>query len=345
MSFVIVGHGSIGGKFRDNLKARGFSNKSIFIVDKNKGILNKLSQEGYNCFENIKDIDQNLEIKYGIVSNWGPDHISSAYELFRFGCKRLIIEKPVSNNINDLDNFANIVQENNLFVTVHHHWKYLELVTLIESAAKEYELKNPVGIRLMGGALCLSTNGVHWLDLALEILNSIPSSITADLDIDYINPRDESLAFIGGMSSFRLSNGSFIHISYTNQNSQSGRAEIIYRHGLIDISVKGKVGKLKVYKRKKEDIEKYSDKIIVTSDNPRSEGLNYILDDILSGFSKKKHEVIQNREDAIKKSINILDKDSVLLVLGKGREEYQIINNEKIFHSDLEIIKREINAN
>ena len=291
MSFVIVGHGSIGGKFRDNLKARGFSNKSIFIVDKNKSILNKLSQEGYNCFENIKDIDQNLEIKYGIVSNWGPDHISSAYELFRFGCKRLIIEKPVSNNINDLDNFANIVQENNLFVTVHHHWKYLELVTLIESAAKEYELKNPVGIRLMGGALCLSTNGVHWLDLALEILNSIPSSITADLDIDYINPRDESLAFIGGMSSFRLSNGSFIHISYTNQNSQSGRAEIIYRHGLIDISVKGKVGKLKVYKRKKEDIEKYSDKItrhgtldlvgLVEFDNKST--VDFVVDDLMNG--------------------------------------------------------------
>ena len=91
--------------------------------------------------------------------------------------------------------------------------------------------------------------------------------------------------------------------------------------------------------------EKYSDKIIVTSDNPRTEGLNFILEDILSGFSQKKHEVIQNREDAIKKSINILDKNSVLLVLGKGREEYQIINNEKIFHSDLEIIKREINAN
>ena len=91
--------------------------------------------------------------------------------------------------------------------------------------------------------------------------------------------------------------------------------------------------------------EKYSDQIIVTSDNPRNEELNYILKDILSGFNQKKHKVIQNREDAIKKSINILDKNSVLLVLGKGREEYQIINNEKIFHSDLEIIKREINAN
>ena len=90
--------------------------------------------------------------------------------------------------------------------------------------------------------------------------------------------------------------------------------------------------------------EKYSDKIIVTSDNPRNEGLNFILEDILSGFNQMKHEVIQNREDAIKESIDILDENSVLLILGKGREEYQIINNKKIFHSDLEIIKREINA-
>ena len=291
MSFVIVGHGSIGGKFKDNLKERGFANKSINIVDKNKSILNKLSKEGYNCFESIKDINKNLEIKYGIVSNWGPDHIRSSYELFQIGCKRLIIEKPVSNKINDLDNFAKTVNKNNLFVTVHHHWKYLELASLIQSAAKANGLINPVGIRLMGGALCLSTNGVHWLDLALEILNSIPSSITSDLDIDYINPRDESLAFIGGMSSFRLSNGSFIHVSYTNQNSQSGRAEIIYRHGLIDISVKGKVGKLKVYKRKEEDIEKYSDKItrhgildsvgLVEFENKST--VDCVVDDLING--------------------------------------------------------------
>ena len=83
----------------------------------------------------------------------------------------------------------------------------------------------------------------------------------ADLDIDYINPRDESLAFIGGMCSYKMKNGSFIHVSYTNQNSQSARAEIVYRHGLIEICVKGKEGKLKIYKRKEEDIKKFSDKI------------------------------------------------------------------------------------
>ena len=95
------------------------------------------------------------------------------------------------------------------------------------------------------------------------------------------------------MSSFRLSNGSFIHISYTNQNSQSGRAEIIYRHGLIEISVKEKLGSLKFIKE--EDIEKYSDKItrhgtldlvgLVEFDNKST--VNYVVDDLMNGEFQK----------------------------------------------------------
>ena len=64
--------------------------------------------------------------------------------------------------------------------------------------------------------------------------------------------------------------------------------------------------------------EKYSDQIIVTSDNPRNEGLNYILEDILSGFNQKKHEVIQNREDAIKKSINIMHEGLALIIVSRN---------------------------
>ena len=93
------------------------------------------------------------------------------------------------------------------------------------------------------------------------------------------------------MTSFRMSNNCFIHLSFSNSNSQTSRFEIIYRHGLIDISVKGKVGKLKVYKRKKEDIEKYSDKItrhgtldlvgLVEFDNKST--VDYVVDDLMNG--------------------------------------------------------------
>ena len=262
MSIAIVGHGSIGSKFNKELKQRGIPTQSIFIIDQNNDLLNILKKDGHPCFNSIKSLEKYSEsIKFGIIANWGPDHMNSANELLKLGCKRLIIEKPVSNNIEEVDQFEKIIKEKSIFATVHHHWKYLNLIVLIKTAELKYQLSRPVGVRLIGGALCLSTNGVHWCDFALEVLDSYPESILADLDIDYINPRDKTLAFIGGMCSYKMLNGSFIHVSYTNQNSQSARAEVVYRHGLIDICIKGKEGKLKIYRRKEEDIERFSDKI------------------------------------------------------------------------------------
>ena len=89
--------------------------------------------------------------------------------------------------------------------------------------------------------------------------------------------------------------------------------------------------------------EKYSNKVIVTSDNPRSENINNIMNDIESGFNYKKHLIIKDRELAIKEAIKELDENSVLLVLGKGRENYQILNGKKTYHNDVEIIEKVLN--
>lgn len=296
MSIALIGHGSIGSKYKDELKRRGLPIDSLKIVDSNTKLLDSLREEGYSSFESIEDMKEGLtKIEFGIIANWGPDHINSANQLLKLGCKKFIIEKPVSNNIEELEQFERISKEKSIFATVHHHLNYLNLIKFIRDAELEYELNNPVGMRLMGGALCLSTNGVHWCDFAVQVLNSYPKTIMADLEIDYINPRDESLAFIGGMSSFKLKNGSFIHISYTNQNSQSSRAEVVYRHGLIDICLKGREGSLKIYRRKKEDIEKFSDQItrhgildfVGEFKFINKSTIPDVLDDLLQGTSPK----------------------------------------------------------
>ena len=89
--------------------------------------------------------------------------------------------------------------------------------------------------------------------------------------------------------------------------------------------------------------EKYSDMVIVTSDNPRNEDIDNIINDIRSGFSSDNHLIIKDRELAIKEAIKILDENSILMILGKGRENYQIENNKKIYHNDVEIIEKLIN--
>ena len=84
--------------------------------------------------------------------------------------------------------------------------------------------------------------------------------------------------------------------------------------------------------------EEYSDYVIYTSDNPRTEDPNLIIKDILEGVKKENHEVIVDRKDAILKGMRMLQDKDILMILGKGHEDYQIIGKEKHHFSDQEIV-------
>ena len=60
------------------------------------------------------------------------------------------------------------------------------------------------------------------------------------------------------------------------------------------------------------------------------------MKDITCKLYKKNYKIILKRKKAIKKCIQKLKKDDILLLLGKGHEEYQVIKNKKIFFSDKE---------
>lgn len=82
-----------------------------------------------------------------------------------------------------------------------------------------------------------------------------------------------------------------------------------------------------------------SDYTILTSDNPRTEDPNAIMEDILKGVKNNNYEVIFDRRDAIKKGIEMLNPEDILLILGKGHEDYQIIGNTKIHLDDAEEVE------
>lgn len=87
---------------------------------------------------------------------------------------------------------------------------------------------------------------------------------------------------------------------------------------------------------------KYADQIILTTDNPRSEEPENIIKDILSEISienKSKIKIELDREKAIKLAYNLSSQDSIIALLGKGPENYQIIKNTKYPFSEEQILK------
>ena len=78
-----------------------------------------------------------------------------------------------------------------------------------------------------------------------------------------------------------------------------------------------------------------ADKIIVTDDNPRTEDPKKIISDILAGCPEDADvTVINDRAEAIRKAVEIKGKNDVVLIAGKGAENYQITKSGKKFFSD-----------
>nr|WP_255555799.1 UDP-N-acetylmuramoyl-L-alanyl-D-glutamate--2,6-diaminopimelate ligase [Sodalis sp. CWE] len=83
----------------------------------------------------------------------------------------------------------------------------------------------------------------------------------------------------------------------------------------------------------------YADEIIITDDNPRNETKLDIINDIRKGFQDEKRvQVILNRSEAITSAIMQAKWTDIILIAGKGHENYQIIRQKTIYHSDRAIV-------
>ena len=87
---------------------------------------------------------------------------------------------------------------------------------------------------------------------------------------------------------------------------------------------------------------KYSDYTIITSDNPRSEDPDLILKDVEAGIinTGNQYEKQVDREIAIKTAIQMASKGDVIVIAGKGHEDYQILKDRIIHFDDVEVARK-----
>jgi UDP-N-acetylmuramoyl-L-alanyl-D-glutamate--2,6-diaminopimelate ligase len=92
-------------------------------------------------------------------------------------------------------------------------------------------------------------------------------------------------------------------------------------------------------------VSSLSDLSIVTSDNPRTEDPQRIVDEIVRGIANGAEAIqVLDRRAAIKKALGLAGRGDVVLIAGKGHEDYQVIGKEKIHFSDREVVEELINT-
>ena len=85
--------------------------------------------------------------------------------------------------------------------------------------------------------------------------------------------------------------------------------------------------------------ELFADHCYVTPDNPRTEDPNQITKEIISGFTENAYTTYTNRANGLRDALTHAKRADLVVVLGKGREEYQEISGDKVFYSDLKIMR------
>lgn len=97
-----------------------------------------------------------------------------------------------------------------------------------------------------------------------------------------------------------------------------------------------------------QEAVKMSDKVILTSDNPRKEEPQAILDDMLAGLTPAQQRsvlTIVDRREAIRTAAMLAQKGDVILIAGKGHEDYQIIGDAKHHFDDREEVRKAFGVN
>lgn len=178
-----------------------------------------------------------------------------------------------------------------------------------------------------------------------NVLAAISVAVALEFDIE---KSIETLSKISGVAGrFEIiSNSPTVIVDYAHtpdglKNVLNASREITPQDGKL-ICLFGCGGDRDATKRPKMGAiaEELADKIIITSDNPRSENPQQIITDILAGFKSTTNVIVEpDRELAIREAYKIATENDVVLIAGKGHEDYQILATETIHFDDREKVK------
>ena len=288
------------------------------------------------------------DFKLGLFTNLTPDHLDFHKDLedYRRSKEKLFFKTSIANIINIDDDGGKKIYENIKYLKtpvytygIDNEADFMARDIQISSNGVSYKLKTPtyeddIFVPIPGKFTVYNTLAViaacYMLNLDKDVIIKTlknTNGITGRFEI-VENDKDINVIIDYAHTPDALEN-------ILNTVKEFAKGDIITVFGCggdrdkIKRPLMGKIS------------QKLSDICIITSDNPRNENPNLIIEDILSGLDKdiKNYKVIIDRKEAIEEAIKIAKKDDIIIIAGKGHENYQIIGKNKYHFDDKEIVK------
>jgi len=283
-----------------------------------------------------------LKFDIAIFTNFTQDHLDyhetmNDYLESKIKLFKLLKEKGTAIINSDDENYKNFVlkQNKNILVGLNGDVKINTIILNHNKTDVEflYDKVYYKSLNMVG-----KYNAYNYLE-AVVALNSLGFSIDKILKLDVTPP-------LGRMELIKYKNNS-IFIDYAHTPDAFTNVLNCVNELKVSkiITIFGCGGNRDSSKRKiMGDIAtKLSDYVIITDDNPRNEDGKLIIKDIIFGIEKNNYEIIRNRKEAIKKGVELLTDNDILMILGKGHENYQIIGDVKHHFDDRKVVEELIN--
>ncbi|MBT5631732.1 MAG: UDP-N-acetylmuramoyl-L-alanyl-D-glutamate--2,6-diaminopimelate ligase [Nitrospina sp.] len=324
-------------------------------LDLNRMLRQMIEEKVENCFLEVSShaLHQSrvhgMNFKVGIFTNLSRDHLDFHGDMDRYknAKKKLFLENNVEHPILNIDDsvgreFADEFKAGLFTTGIDRNADFKAENIVLTRSGCEFTLKTPFGAGEIRSNL-LGRHNVH------NLLSAGAGAMVQGVPLEKVQEAFRHIQPIPGRFE-RIDNdhGFSVLVDYAHTDdalSNAISAAKDFTEGRL-IVVFGCGGDRDKGKRKAmgKAVLSKADFSIITSDNPRTEDPEQIIDDILQGVPASAckdddYTVIINRKDAIECAIQSAEKNDLVLIAGKGHENYQVLETQTIHFDDREIAR------
>ena len=288
---------------------------------------------------------EGIKFSAGIFTNLTQDHLDYHKDMDNYFMAKSILFKDLSPSASSIINvddeygrqLLGLCRSKIMSYAIDHPANVLARNITYQLSGSRFEIVFPEG-RMKVHTRFIGKHNIY------NILAAFAWGLSQDLGPEIIRQGIENLAHVPGrLEAVDNDKGLFIFIDYAHTddgliNVLKALRAVSQEKIILVFGCGGDRDRTKRPKMARAACE-LADHSIVTTDNPRSEDPQAIINEVIGGFTKKNYEICTDRREAIGRALKLAQKNQVVLIAGKGHEDYQVFKDRTISFNEREIVK------